>query len=881
LLHCQISASFVSPHVMTPSDATQLLELLPPVTKADLKKAYRDALMVWHPDRFTGNPELQSKAEARTYRINEAYDVLRRLPDSAYPYGVSSERQNDSKSGTAPARQAERSRPAASASTAERPAAGASPPTGRDGNARTGLQQASQSSHDRTARRKRSAPPSSKAQLIQIAALLICILLIWVLLDWGMARKNLVAAPDAEKIERLRTQAETGDAQAQYRIGLAYYEGDGITKDLAEAVRWFRKAAEQGNANAQHEVSVAYASGEGVAEDLEESVKWIRLAAAQGHSRAQCNLGNVYYHGVGVAKEVTEAATWYMKAADQGLADAQQALGAAYRAGQGVPLNYVEAHKWTSLALAQSGALPELKGQLINDLDTLESLMTVDQIFEAKRRRQEFKLSNNEDLLVDEIQSPNTGKQNDPTLPEIAKTQAQAAEGNAEAQREMALAYSIGGGVPKDESESRKLYAKAAEQGDAQAQLQMGLFYREGNGLPKDLVASERWLRKAAEQGNAGAECQLGFAYSVGEGVEQNYEAAVRWFLKSAEKGNATAQCNLGKIYSTGKGVPPDMNEARRWFKLAAEQDDAEAQFNLGACFDETAKTTGSINDSLEAAKWYRKAAEQGNPKAQGNLGNLYDSGRGVSHDVVEAAKWYRKAAEQGHKIGQLNLGLCYQWGDGITKNNVDAYKWLSLAAAQGDEQATKHLSVIEGEMTSAEITTAKRMASEFNPSSANSEAALTVPDTPPKPILRHLSSDNRLSSGSILKDYLASQDGKGKLMLENGLSEDAYVKVLRSDKLVVSFYVRAGEKFTFDRIPDGTYQVLYCIGYGWDLARLDFERGRHARSYDSPLTFATRRQTEGDQIVVTTDVLTLTLHQVIGGNAKTSDISLDEFKTY
>ena len=34
---------------------------------AELKKAYRHALMVWHPGRFTGDEELRAKAHARTY----------------------------------------------------------------------------------------------------------------------------------------------------------------------------------------------------------------------------------------------------------------------------------------------------------------------------------------------------------------------------------------------------------------------------------------------------------------------------------------------------------------------------------------------------------------------------------------------------------------------------------------------------------------------------------------------------------------------------------------------------------------------------------------------------------------------------------------------
>jgi hypothetical protein len=45
-------------------------------TPEQLKQAYRDLVKVWHPDRFTNDPTLQSKAEAKLKEINEAYNYL-------------------------------------------------------------------------------------------------------------------------------------------------------------------------------------------------------------------------------------------------------------------------------------------------------------------------------------------------------------------------------------------------------------------------------------------------------------------------------------------------------------------------------------------------------------------------------------------------------------------------------------------------------------------------------------------------------------------------------------------------------------------------------------------------------------------------------------
>ena len=81
-------------------------------------------------------------------------------------------------------------------------------------------------------------------------------------------------------------RAEKGDADAQYNLGVCYYNGYGDTKDYGEAVKWYRKAAEQGHADAQNNLGVCYYNGYGVAQDYGEAVKWYKKAAEQGHVKA-------------------------------------------------------------------------------------------------------------------------------------------------------------------------------------------------------------------------------------------------------------------------------------------------------------------------------------------------------------------------------------------------------------------------------------------------------------------------------------------------------------------------------------------------------------------------------------------------------------------
>ena len=41
---------------------------------------------------------------------------------------------------------------------------------------------------------------------------------------------------------------------AQYNVGLCYYEGKGTVKDIDQALYWWRLAAAQGHENAQYNI---------------------------------------------------------------------------------------------------------------------------------------------------------------------------------------------------------------------------------------------------------------------------------------------------------------------------------------------------------------------------------------------------------------------------------------------------------------------------------------------------------------------------------------------------------------------------------------------------------------------------------------------------
>ena len=66
-----------------------------------------------------------------------------------------------------------------------------------------------------------------------------------------------------------------------------YRDGAGVEQNHATAVKWYRRAALAGYAKAQAGLGQRYAAGEGVGKDMVQALMWTTLAANQGLGRAQ------------------------------------------------------------------------------------------------------------------------------------------------------------------------------------------------------------------------------------------------------------------------------------------------------------------------------------------------------------------------------------------------------------------------------------------------------------------------------------------------------------------------------------------------------------------------------------------------------------------
>ncbi len=130
-------------------------------------------------------------------------------------------------------------------------------------------------------------------------------------------------------------------------------------------------------------------------------------------------------------------------------------------------------------------------------------------------------------------------------------------------------------------AEAVSWYRKAAAQGEANAMRNLGVCYLDGKGLTKEPAEAANWFRKAADLGNQDAPDDLGDLYLEGIGVTKDEAAAAGWYRKGAERGDGNAMNSLAASYWKGQGVAKSPRDAINWWKKAADTGNDNAKKNL------------------------------------------------------------------------------------------------------------------------------------------------------------------------------------------------------------------------------------------------------------------------------------------------------------
>ncbi len=127
-------------------------------------------------------------------------------------------------------------------------------------------------------------------------------------------------------LEYYQKAAKRGNAEAYYKLGGMYRDGQGVKQDYAKAFEYFNKAAKKGNAGAYSDLGFMYANGQGVPQDALKAKEYWKKAGRMGDAEAYFNIGVMYFNGLGVSKDLAKAREYLEKAAKIGSGDAIEIL---------------------------------------------------------------------------------------------------------------------------------------------------------------------------------------------------------------------------------------------------------------------------------------------------------------------------------------------------------------------------------------------------------------------------------------------------------------------------------------------------------------------------------------------------------------------------
>lgn len=88
-------------------------------------------------------------------------------------------------------------------------------------------------------------------------------------------------------LEMIERAAEQGLPEAQMFLGMTYLEGDGVPKDIPQAINWFQKAGEGGIGDAFTNLGYIYWDGNGVPQDRKLGASYWKKAAKMGFLHGQ------------------------------------------------------------------------------------------------------------------------------------------------------------------------------------------------------------------------------------------------------------------------------------------------------------------------------------------------------------------------------------------------------------------------------------------------------------------------------------------------------------------------------------------------------------------------------------------------------------------
>ena len=422
----------------------------------------------------------------------------------------------------------------------------------------------------------------------------------------SMAVENL---PQSE-VDEIVKGVESGDADAQFRLGMMYYNGQNVKQDYEQAEYWLKKSYEQGNVEAQFLLGGAYFEGQGVERDEAQAFKLMKQIAEKDPSTvkkvhgvegqhgekiyssaeelvavAQGFVGELYYTGKGVQKDVEQAEYWLNKSLEHGneniKKEAQRTLEKirAEKAKQSQTSTASTQPKPQSQPSASESVIEIGIEQLLREYR--ENKIAARRKYDGKRIRlsgfvHDIDEDNDKNIYISLSETKDDfdfgircyfNNSSVESVMNLKKGQSVTIEGTCRSGENMfgeTRAQLQNSRVVSPNSSST---SQASERSSSQTSTQ-----------PTKTETEFERIQRLAQQGDANAQNKLGTMYEFGNGVAKDYNQAAEWYQKAAQQGLGLAQMNLAELYEK---IEQNYAIAEYWYKEAANQGQAGAKTAL------------------------------------------------------------------------------------------------------------------------------------------------------------------------------------------------------------------------------------------------------------------------------------------------------------
>lgn len=467
----------------------------------------------------------------------------------------------------------------------------------------------------------------------------------------GGGRGGVAQAPLPS--EELQTLCDGGNMAACGDLGVRYFKGNTVAKDLKKSAALFQRACDGGDAIGCFDLAESHRFGDGVTKSAAKAAGYYQRGCDGGDGVSCSELAILYNDGDGVKQDDGKIALY----ADRGCKAKNPLgcalLGAVYQEGtEGYSKDLKHAEElFTNACLANAKfsekpdaasriacpALAKLRGKPSCFSEIVVGSPT------GKRHCYDEKLGwRQEDVAASPTAPVSQNALTAPPVDQVSRANISVNAGNA--------AY-----ARKDYPAAAAQFASACDNGSVSACGALGEMYASGTGLARNGTRAAAPLAKACDGGITASCTKLAVLYDNGDGVSVNKALAFRLYNGACAKSDMVSCHGLGRLYESGQGTTLNVAQAASLYQKACTAGVADACSNVGTMYANGVYFAKSEN---QADAFYKLACRKGGSRGCQLSENLLAAREERKERALALAK-QEENAKNGNETGGFYPKIC------------------------------------------------------------------------------------------------------------------------------------------------------------------------------------------------------------------------------